>query len=337
MSVTGRMGVTGAVAGGSGASAGGAVAVPAAVTDPDFELVGVLGETRYDQVTSFLMAVVLGAIMVVGWLGLVYVSNQAYGSRVTSPISIIEVSGGGGGSPDGTAGSTEKIDLAGADAAALASNNEEAPADFEEPSVQQAPAAMLDSVAEAGESLAEVDLAPVMPTGGAIASGKRASKLGTGGPGYGFGPGDGGVTREQRWSIIYDSKQTPDEYARQLDALRVELAVVRSSDQLEYVSNFSSPKPTRRLGNAQSDGRLYFLWEGRVRKQSDIALLKKADIDVGEGVVLQFYPKEAENRLAELEVRFKGRQPGEIRLTRFSVVPKGDSYDFSVLSQEPLR
>ena len=35
-----------------------------------------------------------------------------------------------------------------------------------------------------------------------------SSKLGTGGPGLGFGPGDGGVSREQRWSIIY--KDRPD-------------------------------------------------------------------------------------------------------------------------------
>ena len=117
-----------------------------------------LGESKYDQVTSLLMAVVLGAILVVGWLGLVYVSTQAYASRVTAPLQIIEVFGGGGGSPDGTAGSTEKIDVAGADAAAMASNNEEAAGDFEEPSVQQTPGAMLDVAVEAGQSLAEVDL-----------------------------------------------------------------------------------------------------------------------------------------------------------------------------------
>src|SRR5262245_6104421 len=170
----------------------------------------VLGESPYDRVTSFLMAVVLGAILVVGWLALVYVCNQAYASRVTAPLQIIEVSGGGGGSPDGTPGSTEKIDVAGADAAALASNTEEEAGDFEEPSVQQAPGAMLDAVAEAGESLAEVDLGAVMPSGSTVASGKRASKLGSGGPGLGFGPGDGGVTREQRWSIVFDPDQTAE-------------------------------------------------------------------------------------------------------------------------------
>ena len=157
----------------------------------------VLGESRYDQVTSFLMAVVMGAILVVGWLALIYVSNQAYASRVTSPLQIIEVTGGGGGTPDGTPGSTEKVNVV-ADPAAFASNNEETPGDFEEPSVEQTPGAVLDAVTQVGENMAEMDLGAVMPSGSTVASGKRASKLGTGGPGLGMGPGDGGVAPEQR-------------------------------------------------------------------------------------------------------------------------------------------
>ncbi|WP_406699923.1 hypothetical protein V5E97_13855 [Singulisphaera sp. Ch08] len=297
----------------------------------------VRGESIYDRVTSLLMAIVIGALLVVGWLGLVYATNQAYASRVTAPLEIVDVFGGGGGSPDGTAGSTEKIDVAGAEVAAQASNNEEVAGDFEEPSVQETPSAMLDAVADAGQSLAEVDLGAVMPTGGAVASGRRASKIGTGGPGLGLGPGDGGVPREQRWSIVYNPGQTPDEYARQLDALKVELAVVSGNNQLTYVSNFSNATPTTRRGSGQGDDRLYFLWQGRGRKASDVALLQKAGIEVGEGVVIQFYPKQVENTLAQLEVRFRGKQPAEIRVTRFSVVPKGDGYGFAVLAQETLH
>jgi hypothetical protein len=176
-----------------------------------------------------------------------------------------------------------------------------------------------------------------MPKGGAVASGRRASKLGTGGPGLGFGPGDGGISAEQRWSIIYNPGQTIDEYARQLDALGVEMAVVAGRDELLYVSHFSSAKPTTRHGSGRGDHRLYFLWQGRGRKASDIALLQKAGVEVGEGLVFQFYPREAEQKLAELEVRYKGRQPGEIRVTRFTVVPSGSTYTFQVAAQEPLR
>ena len=304
---------------------------------PDLSEPRVIGETKYDQVTSMLMAIVLGAILVVGWMALVYASSQAYAARVTAPMQIIEVTGGGGGTPEGTPGSTEKIDVAGADPQSMASNNEEVAGDFEEPAVQQAPGAMLEAVTEAGQNLAEVDLGAVMPSGGPVASGKRASKIGSGGPGLGSGPGDGGVSREQRWSIIYDRGQNPEEYARQLDAFGVEMAVVTGPDQLLYVRNFSKDQPDKRYGTGRGDDRLYFLWQGRGRKESDIALLKKADVVVGEGVVLQFYPKGIEEKLAQLEVRYKGKSPGEIRVTRFSVVPKGGTYDFVVLAQELLR
>ncbi len=308
----------------------------AVAEEPELEA-KVLGESKYDQITSMLMAILAGALLVVAWLGLVYVSTHAFAARVTAPLQIIEVFGGGGGSPDGTPGSTEKVDIAGADAAAMASNNEEAAGDFEEPSVQQTPGAMLDVAVEAGQSLAEVDLGAVMPSGGQVASGKRASKLGTGGPGLGFGPGDGGVPAEQRWSIVYKPGQPETEYARQLDALGVEMAVVVPPDQLTYVSNFSSATPTKRTGASRGDHRLYFLWQGRGRKENDIALLRKAGVEVGDNAVFQFYPQAAEQRLAELEVRFKGRQPAEIRVTRFTVVPSGNSYDFQVAAQEPLR
>jgi hypothetical protein len=244
--------------------------------------------------------------------------------------------GGGGGSPEGTPGSTEKIDIAGADAAAMASNNEEPAGDFEEPALQQTPGAMLDTVAETGQSLAEVDLGAVMPSGGPIASGRRASKIGTGGPGLGFGPGDGGVPPEQRWSIVFNPGQTIEEYARQLDALGVELAVV-IGDQLLYLSHVSSPTPTKRQGSGRGDHRLYFLWQRSGRKASDLALFQKAGVEVGDAPVFQFYPAEAERRLAEKEVRYKGRQPGEIRVTRFTVVASGNSYDFQVVAQEALR
>jgi len=196
---------------------------------------------------------------------------------------------------------------------------------------------MIDAAAEAGSSLAEVDLGPVMPNGGTVASGKRASKLGIGGPGLGFGPGDGGVAREQRWSIVYPPDQTPEEYARQLDALGVELAVVAGPDQLTYLSHLSSDEPSKRYGSGRSDGRLYFLWQGRGRKASDMALIRKAGIPLGEGVVLQFYPRGVEEQLAQLEVRYRGRQPGEIRVTRFGVVPKDSGYGFQVIAQETLR
>jgi hypothetical protein len=296
----------------------------------------VRGESQYDRVSSFLMAIVFGAALVVGWYQLILWTDRAYNSRVTAPLEIVEVYGMGGGSPEGTPGSTEEVNVAGADAADVASNNPEEASEFEERSVAETPAAMLDAAAEVGENMAEVDVASVMPTGGPVASGKRASKLGTGGPGLGFGPGDGGFRREQRWVVVYNQGQTPDEYARQLDALGVELGTIQGN-QMVYARSLSSATPARRTGSGDSEHRLYFVWSGGQRKASDVALLKKAGIDVGEGAIFQFYPPGVENALARLEVQFKGRQPAEIRRTIFVVVPRGGQYAFAVQSQDPLR
>ncbi|HEV3121363.1 MAG TPA: hypothetical protein VGY53_05650 [Isosphaeraceae bacterium] len=296
----------------------------------------VVGESQYDRVSSFLMAIVFGAAIVVGWNQMMLWTDRAYDARVTSPLEIIEVSGGGGGTPEGEAGSKEEVNVAGAEVADQASNNPEEASEFEEKSVAETPAVMLDAAAEAGENMSEVDVASVMPSGGPVATGKRSSKLGTGGPGLGFGPGDGGVRREQRWVIIYKPGQTLDEYARQLDALGVELGTV-VGNQMVYASHFSNPNPTRRTGAGDSEHRLYFVWSGGTRKASDVGLLKKAGIDVGEAAIFQFYPAAIENVLAQLEVIFKGRQPAEIKRTRFEVVPRGASYAFVVQSQDPLR
>ena len=145
------------------------------------------------------------------------------------------------------------------------------------------------------------------------------------------------MTRQDRWSILYNQGQTPEEYARQLDSLGIELAVV-SGKQMTYVSHFSQDVPAKRVaGSGVGDKRLYFLWRGQGRKGSDLALLRKAGIEVGDNVILQFYPPGVEQKLAQLEARYKGRTPAEIRRTQFHVVQVGNGYDFEVAAQEALR
>ena len=297
----------------------------------------VRGESAYDRVTSFLMACVVGAALVVGLLMLVYWTNQAFASRVTAPVEIVEVYGGGGGTPEGTVGSTEKIDIAGADYGTAASNNEEEASAFEEPQVMATPSVALDAVAEPGQSVVEADFGPAMPTGGSVASGRRSSKFGTGGPGFGFGPGDGGVPPEQRWQIIYPEGQPEAEYARQLDALGVELGTP-SGRVLVYGSGFSAANPRRRTGVPEAEKRIFFLPRNPTRRAADMALLRRAGIEVAENApIFQFYPEEVVNTLRRLEVAYKGRQPIEIRVTRFKVIPQGGNYGFQVLDQQTLR
>ena len=64
----------------------------------------IYGESAYDRVTSLLLAVVMGALLVFGWLSIIAATTSAYQARVTQPIEVIEVSGGGGGTPEGKPG-----------------------------------------------------------------------------------------------------------------------------------------------------------------------------------------------------------------------------------------
>ena len=295
----------------------------------------VRGESLYDRVTSALFASVGGAGLVFAWLSLIWITQQAYASREAAPLEIVEVVGGEAGG-DGSEGGAQEVDM-GADAAEEASNAEPETPEFEEPVVMETPDITIDEVAlDNAESMDEVDL-DVPTMGGAQAKGKRASKLGRGsGFGSGAGTGDGGVRREDRWSVVYPSGQTIDEYARQLDFLRVELGTT-AGNVLQIASNFST-SPNKRVVPSSSESRLFFMWQGGSRKGNDVELLRKAGISVGDAPVFQFYPKDVEDKLAQLEVRYRGRQPIEIRSTKFAVVPAGGGkFGFKVLSQEALR
>ncbi len=297
------------------------------------------GESNIDKVSSLLLSFILGVGLAVGWLGLMYITQQAFAVRAPSRIEIIEVSGGGGGSPDAAPDAVQQINIAGGRPEKIASNNMEDSSDFEDPAVELTTEAVIDAFVDSPEDLAQIDMAEEIPGAGMVASGVRSSKIGNAAVGYGFGGGlgEGGVARENRWSILYPRGQTPREYALQLDFFGIELAVPTGTNSLEYVSKLSSGSPTRRTEVARSDGRLYFLWQGGNRKDADIELLQNAGIQVGNKPIFQFYPREVEDQLAQLEVGFAGRQPIEIATTRFTVVPSGNGYEFKVIEQTPLR
>ena len=116
----------------------------------------------------------------------------------------------------------------------------------------------------------------------------------------------------------------------------IELATISGSNTLLYGSNFSGA-PNRRTGLSGEDKRWYLSWQGRGRKQFDVLLMKRAGIEVGDKQIFQFFPPKLEEALAQMEVAYKGRQPAEIRQTKFTAVSSGSGYTFKVLSQDALR
>jgi hypothetical protein len=287
-----------------------------------------------------LMAVIIGVACAVGWVFIQFATDRAFRAREQPRIEIIEVAGGTGGSPDVDPSARATLNVAGGAPQRSASNNMEDASEFEEPQIEMTNQVVLDAFVEApADEVMDVDIAEALPNAGPVASGIRASKLGNSPIGYGFGggPGDGGVPREQRWVILYPAGQSPDEYAQQLDFFGIELAIPYGTSSLEYASGFSRGSPARRTGLAKADKRMFFLWQGGTRKAHDMTLLQRAGLQVGNKPIFQFFPAALEDQLAQAEVRFAGRQPAQIKSTRFSVVAAGNGYEFRVVAQEPLR
>jgi hypothetical protein len=147
--------------------------------------------------------------------------------------------------------------------------------------------------------------------------------------------GPAGVTRESRWVFEFPAGQTEAEYARLLDQFNIELATPEGRNTFAYASNFQGV-PATRTGLTRQESRIYFSWSSPTRKKFDVQLLTKAGIKVdANSIIIQFFPKDLENKLAQKESLFKGRQPGEIRKTRFQFVASGNSFDIRVVDQTP--
>ena len=300
------------------------------------------GESSYDRVSSMLMSCVIGASIIVAWLWLINYTNSAYAAKTPPPVTLIEVYGDGtSGAPDGdTKGQGDSVDNGAPAGAQAATGSSEDASSFEEPAPQATTSATLDAFAtatdapvEGGEVMAENNV------GGAVAGGRKASFKGNGikGMGTGTGNGPGGASRENRWVFEFAPGQGEDEYARMLDFFGVELATPAGSNTLAYASGFQGA-PVTHTGLTRQEARIYFSWSSPARKRFDVQLLAKAGIKAdASSIIIQFFSKKFEDKIAQTEYNFKGRQPGEIRKTRFKIIGSGSSFDVQVLSQDPWK
>lgn len=308
----------------------GALLPTADVSEAGLRLVPQLASTHHDRATSFLMSLVLIVGLSVTWLGAVWLTNRVWADPVPPRIDPIIV---GGGDPRGAADDVLGVDAVEKEIDELASLDKE----FEEQEVQEILPNVLDVVAQ--ESF---DLIDPRDSSQKEDRGKKARKIGHGARGFGQGPGEGGVARENRWEIVYDQRQTLDEYARQLDFFGIELGAVLGRDRLIYLSRMSSRQPVQRLASGGTeDNRLYLLWRGGNRRRADVALFRDAGIDAENTLVMQFLPAEVEQQLARLEIEYaeqRRRTVEEIRRTRFGVRQgsSGADYEFYVIDQAYL-
>lgn len=281
----------------------------------------VLRVTRYDQVSSWLIAVVGGLGLSVFVLTVAWVSIQPVAVKEPVPLEIVEISGG---VEDGSIEETLKLESPDPETEQATLAEEDAA----EPEVEET----LDNVMDvADEATNQAERQFEFQTRNA---GKKGSASGTGKRALGIGSGKGGVPREQRWFVSYNDRETLDEYGKQLDFFKVELGLLTTDGKLIYLSRLSQPRPTSRTAvSGKGETRLYMTWQGGARRKADQQLFQRAGIEVGQSVMLQFYPPEVEKQLARLELDFKKRPLAEIRRTAFSTRPAANGYEFFVTNQ----
>lgn len=280
-----------------------------------------IGATTYEQVSSWMTALLLMLGILTFLLFIVWLTNRIRFTPAPTQVEMANEDVGGGGHGNGLAGGER---------------------DFEEPTPEELPEMNQEKV---DQSLA--DIAALVTTqsialeaiGGETSSGTGE---GTGsGDGRGKGPGgpgtSDGIPAWERWEIKFaatDSKL----YAQQLDFFKVELGVAGGGDpNVHYVSNLAAEKPVVRVGDPKKEDRIRFLFRGGSLRKIDRDFARKAGINVEGRVVFHFYSKEMYNALLTLEnqkMRDKGMHIIDVKRTVFGIRGTAGNFEFHVIDQQ---
>lgn len=286
-----------------------------------------LKASAYDSAASWLLAflALVGTCVLV--LLPIWFSMRASKFQTAIPVTMVELgSGEGGGHPQGEG--YEGMEINGPESDEFPTLGEEVDADL---------LSTLDNVTRT-TSLYSARLdepylgedAPVL-RGRSKGTGDRVAK--------GNGYGEPGLPRPQRWEVEYGESITLKDYAAILDFFKIELAAIGRSSTIELASGLSQDKPTvRTLLASANETRLYFSWrKGSSREAADRELLQRAGVQVEDRVLVQFIPEAVEQTLVNLEKQHAGRDPQNVRRTRFGVRKVGQGYEFFVMGQEALK
>ncbi|MCA9117756.1 MAG: hypothetical protein KDA79_21945 [Planctomycetaceae bacterium] len=281
----------------------------------------VIQVTRYEKVSTFMLALVLGTALAFCSLMVVWYNIRPRSEVSRVPVELIELPGG---DESGTIDETLRVDSA--EELARDPSLNEIP--DEEVQIEET----LENVIELADQAAEQT--PQLFEQQLTSSGAAGRAEGTGWKALGQGPGQSGLPREQRWFIRFDEDGTLEEYASQLDFFGIELGLIETG-QITYLSQLSNARPTtRKATSGAGEDRIHFNWRGGSRRQADAKLFERAGLQVGNNLVLHFYPADAVAQLAAAEKAFGQVPPDRIRRTWFVVSRlQGGGYEFRVTRQ----
>jgi len=282
----------------------------------------VLRDTLYDRVSSWTIALFVAIAGLCCCVVAVWITNRLPTPPQTVPVELVEAPGG---FEDGSPDETLRVDSPDPEV------HDASPAEM--PSDRTEIAEALETVVELSDSATQ-QVQQQFETG-VQSTGKTGSAKGTGRKGLGIGPGPGGLPREQRWFVRFGDRAGVDEYAKQLEFFGIELGALLPDGRLAYLSKLNQPIPAvRYAAGGSGEQRLYMTWQGGDRRSADVELFKRSAVKVeADTVIFHFYPKATEQKLARLELDYRGRPLTQIRRTYFSVESAQGGYQFSVVRQ----
>lgn len=280
--------------------------------------------TRFDQVSSGMLALVAGLIIAVFVLISAWMMNRTEEVDSLVPVELIEFPGG---AEDGAIDETLLVESPEDPVPDAAPEETDEEMEVEE---------VFESVTELADVSAEQILRQYETD--AVSSGTTGSREGTGRRALGADGSGAGLPAEQRWFIQFADQSDIEQYASQLDYFGIELGTILPTGKLIYLSGLSQPAPkVRETTSGRNEKRLYMTWQGGKLKAADRKLFKKANIEVTSLRVLHFYPAKTEAILARLERDYANRKVSEIRRTYFVVQKKRNDYEFKVTRQSHFR
>ena len=278
----------------------------------------------YERIASMLMAllILIGSVafcLLVAWL-----SRRVF---YAPPLKLhdLHIEQVGGGTSDGIVGESMQMQ-------SPTHQDIGRESDIAEPELKDTLTTLLASVSDAPGDFDE----PEITDADDERSRAGARQIGTGTySGRGDGSGRPGIPPHERWEIRFVEGSTVEEYARILDFFQIEIGVLSGAGQVIYLTNLTKAEPEIRTGPSKDDLRLYMSWRQGKMREADEELLRRAGVPRARHV-LQFYSEVLEKSLLNLEVAFRGREPGAIRKTRFAIKKAGAGFEFYVTDQTPL-
>ncbi len=290
------------------------VSQPADVPDRQALVRDDLRVSAYDNVASLLIATLILVGITVTVLVIIWYTMQNWTTQVSIPVELLEYAGRG----DHAAGFERDMEAPGL----------EELEEMIEPQIEAALEAVTDVVSTQAAAFESLDMSGV-------------TSAGEGGMGDSRGPGPEGEGRSdivppwERWEIRFATSGL-NAYARQLDSFGIELGAAGGAPQVEYAYNLAKAKPDTKKGLPDKEKRLYMSWQNANSAMAafDRQLLGKAGIKTQRRLVLQFYPKDVEMNLLQLEAeKGRGKDPRTFLKTIFGVRAAGRGYEFYVIDQ----